>query len=202
MEPEKSINIEGGIEYGRNINQILTFDIHAAIYQNKVKDQIKWLPGASVWTPQNISEVLSRGLEIETSFSDMKSIHRIVFNYRYGISEKHQVEFTGDNTAGNQLPYLPREQWNLKAKSGWRSMRFGINYSGVSFRYKTIQNEADQILPTYSVFDSWIGIDINLNKYKIRLSMSIENLFNKDYEVMDGYPMPPRNYTFRISSHY
>ena len=202
LDSEKSINAEAGFEYGHNIKRILVFNVHVAVYQNRVEDQIKWLQNGSIWIPKNISEVLSRGVELETSVSDLKNLHQLSFNYHYGISKKRKAEFDGDNTIENQLPFLPREQFHIHTQSGWRNLRFGLKYSSVSFRYKTIENEADQILPAISVFDSWVGFEFNLKNHKIKLSMSVENLFNKKYEVMDGYPMPTRNYTLTFSSHY
>ena len=76
----------------------------------------------------------------------------------------------------------------------------GINYSHVSFRYKTIDNKADQILPSYQTVDTWAGFEFKLNKNNIRIFLAAENLFNEDFQLVDGYPMPWRNYTLTLSS--
>jgi iron complex outermembrane receptor protein len=202
LNVEKSVNLETGIEFNKSFGRVVQFEVHTALYQNKVKDQIKWLPDGSIWSPQNISQVLSRGIEMETVISDIKKLHIVKFNYRYGNSEKQKAEFDGDETVGKQLPFLPREQWYLDTQSGWRSLRFGFTYSDVSFRYKTIQNESDQILSSYSVLDFWIGHEFSLDKNRLNLSLAIKNLLNENYQVMDGYPMPWRNYTLTLSTEY
>jgi vitamin B12 transporter len=203
LDPEKSLNLETGIEFENHANRYLFYNFRVALFQNAVKDQIKWLPDDNIiWSPRNISEVLSKGLECEVSISDPADIHRFSFNYRYGISEKYKAEFDGDETVGNQLPFLPREQYNLMTRTGWNFLRFGINYSHVSFRYKTIENESDQILPSCSIAGTWTGFEFDLWKNKIRISLAVENLFNQDYQVMDGYPMPGRNYTLTLSGEY
>ena len=202
LHPEESLNFETGAEFKNNISRYLLYNIQIALYENRVDDQIKWLPDGSVWTPQNISEVLSKGLELDASLSDLADNHVISFNYRYGISEKRKAEVEGDETIGNQLPFLPREQVNVNARTIWRHLKFGVDFSHISFRYKTIQNEAGQILPAYSLFNAWTGFDFNLDKNKISLALAISNLFDTNYEVMNGYPMPGRNYTLTLSSEF
>ena len=203
LNPEKSLNFETGIEIKSHTSRYLFYNFRTALYQNTVKDQIKWLPdNGSIWTPQNISEVLSRGIELEVSIHDVGDIQMFSCNYRYSLSEKYKAEFEGDGTVGNQLPYLPREQFNLAGRTGWRFLRMGINYSNVSFRYKTIENESDQILSSYQTVDTWGGFEFDFNKNKVRVSLAIENLFDENYQVMDGYPMPWRNYTLTLSSEY
>lgn len=202
LNPEESLNIETGLEIGNNISRYHNYSFHAALYHNKVKDQIKWLPDGAIWSPQNISEVLSKGIELEASVNDLAKIHKLSCNYRYSISEKCKAEVDEDETVGNQLPFLPREQFNLIARTGWRFLRLGFNYSYVSFRYKTIQNDANQVLPSNFTLDTWTGFEFDVSKHKLRISLTIENLFDENYQVMDGYPMPWRNYTLTLSSEY
>ncbi|MEJ2544993.1 MAG: TonB-dependent receptor, partial [Calditrichaceae bacterium] len=107
LHPEKSLNFETGFEIKSHTSPYLFYNFQTALYQNIVKDQIKWLPdNSSIWTPQNIREVLSRGIELEVSLYDAGDIHKLSCNYRYSISEKHKAESNDDETAGNQLPYL------------------------------------------------------------------------------------------------
>mgnify|MGYP006310108299 CR=1 FL=1 len=41
----------------------------------------------------------------------------------------------------------------------------------------------------------------NLND-KTSLSVEIKNLFDRDYEVVDGYPMPGRNFMVNLSTNF
>lgn len=202
LNAEKSFNTEMGFEYAKALRQQINFTFNTYAYLNKVHDQIKWLPQAAYWTPQNIAQVTSQGIELESTVSDLRNIHQIAFNYRYGIAEKSKAEFPGDLSVGNQLPYLPREQWNLKVRSGFWLINYGFRLEGMSFRYTNIQNDVKQILPAHYTAGLWLALHLEVLKQRIMVSGKIENLFNNKYETIQGYPMPPRNYSLSLAISY
>ena len=52
-----------------------------------------------------------------------------------------------------------------------------------------------------SYFISDLKIIRNVND-DTELKISINNLFDKDYEVVDGYPMPGRNFMVNLSTKF
>lgn len=198
LRPEQSLNIESGVQYKIEFDVTLV-SVNAGIYQNRVTDQIKWLPENGLWKPFNILEVDSRGIEIEGSVGHKNGLHRLWFNYRYGLAKKTAEEFDGDATMGNRLPLIPAEQWSAGLQSGWRNLSAGAQVSGTGFRYKTIQNDAQQILPSHQVWRFWSSVHFNVAGQKAAFSVSVENLLDTRYEVMPGYPMPPRNFRLGLS---
>ena len=193
LKSESALNSELGAQYRKSIYGAL-MDIAATVYRNRVENQIKWLPQNNVWRPQNILEVLSRGFELDGSLSDRKEIHKIGFSYNRQRVKKAAPEFNGDPTEGNLLPFIPGEQWRVHAQSGFGEFRAGVAVNAMSFRYKSIQNEADQVLAGHSIWRLWAGYHLKIWKHYLGLTASVENLFDADYQVMPGYPMPPRNY--------
>lgn len=199
LNPEKSYNGEVGFEYDYALFDRIRMIFNIYAYQNRVSNQIKWLPAGTYWTPQNIVKVISQGMEFETTLSDLNNRHQIFFNYKYGIAEKDAAEFIGDETVGNQLPNIPREQWNINLQTTWFFSQWGLQVSGISFRYNTIQNEPNQILPAYYAAAIWGSINYEFYEQQFTISGKVDNLLNTHYEVIKGYPMPPRNYSVSLS---
>jgi len=202
LSPEKSYNAEVGIEYDYALLDRVRMKFNVYAYQNRISNQIKWLPGGTYWTPQNIVKVISQGMEFESVVSDLDSRQQISFNYKYGIAEKDRAEFAGDATVGNQLPNIPREQWNMNLQTTWLFSQFGFQISGMSFRYNTIQNEPNQILPAHYSATVWGALNYEIYQQQFTISGRVDNLLNKNYEVIRGYPMPPRNYSIALSISY
>ncbi len=198
LKPEQSLNLESGARY-KTVFDSIAVTLNGGLYRNRVSDQIKWLPEAGLWKPSNILEVDSRGGELESSVAHINGVHRLWFNYRYGLAKKTAAEFKGDNTNGNRLQLIPAEQWSAGVQSGWKNLRAGLQGAGTGFRYKTMQNDADQILPSFAVWRVWASVHFRVAGQKGALSASVENLLDKRYEVIPGYPMPPRNFRLGLS---
>jgi len=197
LEVEKSLNNEAGIRY-HSSGKFLQWNIFAGVFMNRVQNQIQWLPKGTLWEPENIAAVFSRGLEWEIHLCHVNQIHQMSINYTYGRSEKDKATITGDHTVGHQLPFLPREQWTVILQSGFDKFRFGLQSSHSSFRYASLENEAQDILPSFTTASFWVHMYLKFFRQKVMLGIATNNLFNKQYEIVKGYPMPPRNYSFSL----
>ncbi len=197
LAPEFSDNAEFGYQIVRRIYAAL-LSANASVFLNRVHDQIKWLPEGALWRPVNIAEVQSRGLEFRTSLEHLEGWYRLHFNYTYGRSEKQKAEFPGDQTVGNQLPYLPREVIRLRAEFRLFGWRLGVQAVRESFRYLTIQNSPDQILPAFHLLTAWLTHAYQTKHWRVRGGVTVNNLLDTRYQTLPGYPMPPRTVTVGI----
>jgi outer membrane receptor for ferrienterochelin and colicins len=112
------------------------------------------------------------------------------FNYTYLDSQDNN----GDRIAGN--PYH-NAKISLKYKKDEKT--FFVSGKLIS---DNIDGFSGTEMPSYFVVDSSINVPINIINQKIDLLFSINNLFNKDYEVVDGYPMPGRNFMVNLSTKF
>ncbi len=198
LRPEQSINWEAGMSYENLLADVLHLKANAAYFTNKVTNLIKWLPANRIWRPQNIGEVLSNGLELDVIFGSADNRHALQVKYTRGSSRKNKAEFAGDQTVGNQLPYLPEELVTFSLRSALASFSAGMEGSYMSFRYKTLQNDVRQVMPSVTVWRLWFSYNMTLLKQQLSLLFKIENIFDIDYQVIAGYPMPPRQYGVRL----
>ncbi len=192
LKPEFSKNFESGLRQMLTVSRWLgQFEISA--YQNIVQDQIRWLPGSSgYWTPKNISRVRSRGLEFSFQWAHVSGKHKIRFSYTFGRAIKQKAETANDLTAGNQIPFLPQEQWGLFAQTGWRRWRTGMLLRHTGFRYTDFSNDSNSILPSFTTGRIWLQGKMLLGKTAIVPEVIIENILNQSYQVLKGFPMPGR----------
>ena len=195
LNAERSINYEFGADYQQTFTSYIV-SLNSSFYMNDVSQQIKWLPGDLYWQPQNIASVLSKGFEVQAEAQDINRIHKISFSYSYGSAVKNSREFSGDNTMGNQLPFIPKEKWALNVGSGLWKFHYGLRAAWNSFRYTTMENK--DFLPSYYLFDIYTAMRISLWRQQIEISFTLNNFLDTPYEVMNGYPMPPRNYQLSL----
>lgn len=194
LHAEKSNNYEVGAEYHKSIG-LIQFSLLADAYWIRVRDQIHWAPDENgVWLPQNFMEVYSRGIELEASIGHINGVHEFKFGYSKGHSAKDKAEYPGDPSVGKQLPNLPEEQWQASLKSGWWKFRGGLHLAQTGQR----RDDMGRKLSKHLIVDLWTAMQLDVLRQHISFGFSVGNLFDKKYEVISGYPMPPRNYSMTL----
>ncbi|PTV98025.1 outer membrane receptor for ferrienterochelin and colicins [Halanaerobium saccharolyticum] len=135
---------------------------------------------------ENIDEAEIKGIELLTSrkIDDNWSVD---FAYTY-------LEARDDSVDGQSLN-MPYNQIALNTKYSGKNYKVVLDnrYVGETNSYggETVE----------SYFLSDLRLSTNLSKNK-ELSVEINNLFDKDYEVVDGYPMPGRNFMVNLSTNF
>jgi outer membrane receptor for ferrienterochelin and colicins len=84
----------------------------------------------------------------------------------------------------------------------YHNLNLGLNYNteeiSGSLNGKLVAGRSDD-LPSYFI------VDVKLNKKikkDIELSLELNNLFDKGYQINNGYPMPERNYILKVSTKF
>lgn len=199
LKPEASVNWEFGLRNNLAWKQWL-FQGQWSLFQNRVKNQIKWLPSASgYWQPFNIAGIKSRGLEVELSASDLKERLKIALNYHYMKTIKNKAEFPGDETVGQQVPFLPREKLTFQLQLNQKAAMGSFNLQYMSFRYTDFSNNPHLILPGFVEASLALTYGLTWKTLSLRPGLQIENLFNKHYSVLPGYPLPGRYFNLNLN---
>lgn len=195
LKAEKGISYDATLTFTPRVNGLLYFKVDATYYAMSIDNWIIWLPNPNTWywSPTNVLNVLSHGLELLTEcnllLNDWKG--KIGINYAYANSTNRQKRFAEDNSYKKQLPYIPRHKANIRLALDYRRAFFSyqMNYTGI--RYTT----EDQSYQTaaYWVHDTEIGYCFTLAKYSLTPKIRANNLLNTYYESTEYYPMPLRN---------
>jgi outer membrane cobalamin receptor len=187
------------VAFGEHHLDVTLFDV-------SMRDRIIWVAaGSGIVTPKNLRDVRSRGLELAYVFSSGGAALSV--QYTRSRSEKTSADYDGDPNINVQLPYLPQEMAGARGsylfdvRSGvLESIECSGGFTFVGHRFVTEDN--GPFLPGYRVFHAGAGVRLQLGHWRARVSGEVGNLLNASYEVMPGYPMPPRNARVRFDVSY
>lgn len=176
LRPERSIEFEIGWDqsFDKKVKTKTT------AFRRDVKDLITWQPDTSLkYVPINMGKARINGIEFEGEINLYK-FFSIDLNYTYLNPE--------DRITGEKIRNLPRHQLNTSLRT---SYPFGL---GLSLDGRYTKNYVRAGDPSgYFVMDGKITQKMVLSsRLKGNAFIGIRNIFDKKYETVKGYPMPPR----------
>ena len=199
LRPEHSTGYEAGFGWSGRWWAEHHLDITGFV--TAMKDRIVWIPatGGNV-TPRNLRSVDARGLEVQ--YVMIADGIRFDLNYTRQRTLKMSEDYPGDPNTHVPVIYAPEEtagmqcMWSCVPGVRWISaVDVSGTYAFVGHRY--ITEDAHDFLPAYQVLGAGVGMHLDLGQIRTHVKLQVENLLDASYEVMAGYPMPPR--TLRVS---
>ncbi len=180
LKPESSTEYEGGVEQPFGKGNSVKF----TAFERKVKDLIQWESGPAptyIYSPVNIGKARITGYEAETKFTLLEQFIWAL-NYTY-LNPR-------DEDTGSYIPNVPAEQLKsyvnltLPTKTNlYVEGRYVRNY---------VQTASTNPSQHYTVADAKISQPVPLGRNVTgEIFAGIKNMFNRQYEVVAGYPMPP-----------
>jgi iron complex outermembrane receptor protein len=159
-----------------------------------VRDMIQWQPGeSSYFTPRNIQNVNSSGIETSMIINYTSHSHSLRFNTGYSLTRS--VESNKDKWmqfSGPQLIYVPEHKFNAGLRLLFKS--FYSTWLSCFTGRRFITPDNSQYLPGYVLNDFVAGYKAGSESKAIDLNFKIENIFNVNYQAMAYYPMPGTSY--------
>lgn len=209
LKPEKSVGFDAGVYY----DFIFFTDnkIEVSYFNTSTTDRIIWTPDNSgVWRPLNIGRVNSNGFDLSfaSKIELLKAISTgFTLNYNNAKSIKKSEDFPGDPGFNKQLIDIPQEytkasySFEFSPQSAvLKLISFNVFYTFTGKRFMDFENT--RFIPYYDLLDANIMLNLRIFETLTTFKFSVNNITNKDYEVISGYPMPLRNYNFQIGIKY
>lgn len=202
LKPESSLNFDAGMIFGfelfsKNILEITYTNIEA-------KDKIVWSPNSNgLWSPKNIGRSTANifMLEINAGKDLSKNFNATIgFKYSNTRSLKKSVDFTGDPSYDKQIFYVPDQLVKCNIYLKYKESGLNIFYCFTGKRFTDFEN--NNFLPAVDMFELNFCQNLKFDKFNTLLKLEVNNLFNKDYQIISGYPMPLRNYKINLSFEY
>ena len=177
-------------------NKEMGFDVNfrymqfsATAYNLDISDMIVWQQMESGnWTPNNIKQVWSRGLEAKAEFKIRKM--SVLGNYSFTRSTNELSTNMLDDTVGEQLRYVPLHKGNISFSFINDNLQYSLNTSYTGQVITTYSSLNNKTLDSFFISD--ISIKYTLEKLPITLIGKVKNLLDKSYTTYQNYPNPGR----------
>lgn len=199
LKPEKANVFDLQLAHQLRIDD---FELENSItaYYSFIDDWIQWRPTSyRYWIPENIAKVHARGLELHHTSSFHKGDFNFSFamNHAYTVTTDESAVARLELTSGKQLIYIPRFHGNalMNVKKKSISLYYQFEYTGSRFTNFNNSDAHYSKLPAYSLHHAGIGTSV-FNKFDIQFS--VQNIYNKTYQVVMWRPMPGRHFLLRM----
>ena len=173
LKPEKSSSWEGGFDLGYKSG----IQLSATYFDNKLKNLIDWEPGTDfIWRPTNVTSAEINGVELKTLVPLTRSLK---FDFGYTCMDPKDVDqnkfliYRAKNKCDTGLT-LEYEKWNVRF--------YGEE---LGRRYTDTANDSFLKKNFTASLDASYKVNNNLTTF-----VSIDNIFNRSYQLVLGYPMP------------
>ncbi|HUJ18167.1 MAG TPA: TonB-dependent receptor [Nitrospirota bacterium] len=188
LQPETSKEYEAGIEqpFGKRYSVKFTY------FRRLVDNLINWQvdPSTFIYSPVNISRARIEGSESEVKIAPFESF-TWALNYTYTKAVTDQL--TSSYIAG--IPAAQAKSYVNVTLPGKTNLFIDGRYVR-NYTYPGIPNPTQE----YTVADAKLSQPVELGqKVKAEIYAGVKNMFNREYQVNAGYPMPGREWFGGVS---
>jgi len=178
LKPEESFSYDAGIQQQLGAKSML----EVSLFQSHMKNLIAWYDddGKGIYTAQNINDARLQGLETELSVQFTEEISGAL-NYTLLDARDTSGKYDGEtltyrpkNKVGGRLGY--QSKWGLKL-----SVNADYTDSVYTDRANMKQLGGFLILGAYASQTIYKGVELFARG---------DNILNKQYQLLNGYPMP------------
>lgn len=185
-------------------------DLRVSPYYNRVSNKIVAIPTLSQfrWTMLNVGLVDITGADVKASAAWHSGPWWASGTLRYSFQQALDHSTPGSQTWGNQIPYIPHHSGSVALGLGWKDLSFSWDSSFTGARWSRTANTPDYYLAPwrlssaavqYTLHFSERGVHRSAAGRSLLLGVTIDNVFNTPYQVVQGYPMPGFNAQFSVS---
>ncbi len=196
--PEQGFTSELGLKWTIKLNKNTLYHLEINGYNKRINNWIIWLPNTNFWSPMNLMNVHSYGLESNHKIHWAKDNWKIQFNLNtnYNIAHNTTSKTPNDASLFKQLIYTPIYNFNggLLIQYKKISVQYRQNYIG----YTYTSSDHSNYLPPYSVGNLSFQYAKEYTKINTNYFFQITNIWNENYQVVQNRPMPLQQFYIGI----
>lgn len=191
--PEESENREGGYRLGLAALGQLGWE--QTFFHNDLKNLIVWQRSFDGrYVPQNVSQAKIFGREEKAGWK-LPIILELEFNHTQ-TEPLNEEDFVLHQ--GKQLVFRPRHVYNARITAVWGVASLNLNGRWVGKRFTRAENT--KYLPPYETYDAQFSLSPKFWKTKWNLTLAVENLTDRRYEILELFPMPGRSFKLSLEA--
>lgn len=183
--PEYSLSKEVGLKFSYLNNMF----IYCNYFDKDIDNLIVWEKKSNgKYMPENVNSAGISGFEFGINITLLDNFLEISSS----LDLLNPINYTGKNaTDGKIIIYKPESLFNSNLKVNYESYSFSINpkYTGEMFLNATNSIDIDPFWIINTSFD----FHIIFKKVEYSIVINGNNIFDEQYQVIYGYPMPGRS---------
>lgn len=195
LRPERALQANLGTTYSARFcsHQLM---LSADGYYNAVRDKITAVPTLWVWHMRNLGRVNMAGIDLAAHYQSAPLTRWLRLSASANYSYQWAVDVT-DPAAKNyrhQIPYTPRHTGSahLSLLTPWLTLTYQLTAAGE--RYSLAQNLPAYRMAPYADHSLSLNHTFNLRRSALHVSAEALNLAGHNYEIIQYYPMPGRQW--------
>ena len=198
LRPERAWTLDGGAVLPLRLGAA-TAEVEATAFTSAVRDQIVWRPGAGgAWRPGNVGRVRSAGWE-----GSLRAAAPLGLGAALGLDLVVTRTAARDQTNpestsyGQPLLYVPERQAKMAVTVGGAALALDLEAVHTGRRFTASDGSASLSPVTIAA----VGLRSRLwsGRGGVGLAVRLENATDHRYQIVRGYPMPPRHLSFRLT---
>jgi len=202
LNPEKGWGGDASAEWVIMERPANAFRVEAIVnaYFQHVDNWIQWVLRDSL-TPAEYKKVHASGIESVINYSFRTAMIRVKGFLCYSYNRSVIADTYDHNTlfTGNQLMYIPRHSGKASLNADYRGFMLGANAMITGSRETVETGDESLQLDPFGIVNMILGMNRNIAGVDLGLYCRVNNLFNKNYEVIRSFPMPGRSLLFTIT---
>ena len=199
MQAENGWSEEASIEHlfaAKNIS----WELSATAFNRTIDNWIIWLPNDfGIWSPENVLQVWSRGLEYKGKINIRKQKFNFQLSglYNYVLSTNEKAATASDASLGKQLIYVPIQNAQGNVTISYKGT--ALSYTQVYTGYRYTLSDNTKYLKPYTIANVSLSQTFSLSTSKIKVFAQLNNVWQETYQVLAYRAMPLFNYQVGLS---
>lgn len=203
LKPENVKSYNLGFTLNHTSSGIINnVEFSADAFINDVTDKIVAVPRQNLfqWTMLNIGKAEIKGIDNGLRLR-FKRINSLDINLMASYSFQQAIDKSDKSSSlyNTQLPYVPIHSGSAGILLTMKKLSVGYNLLFSGNRYRLGTPSRENLVEGFGIQDIFLGYSLTVKRAESKIQFSINNIANKNYEVVRYYPMPGINFRLRLT---
>lgn len=194
LKPEDTRQYNVGTTYEKMFSGLALQRVEAQLdaYYIEVSDKIVAVPTSNQfrWTMMNLGYVEIKGIDASLQTNWRFGELGIASRLGYAYQRAQDYSDRRDPYYGDQIAYIPKHSGSLVLNADWKKWELNYSFIYTGERYDQRANIPENYVPEWYTSDLSISHSLRWGNVVPKLTVEVNNLFNQQFEVVKGYPMP------------
>lgn len=189
LQPERSLGQELSAKWTAE-NKAGSWQWETTGFHRLVDQWILWLPINNLWTPENVQQVRTYGLENTLTWHKQWGNLQIDWLGRYDYVRSEPITTSIAGAEGQQLIYTPIHQALTRLQAAWKGLQISYGHRYTSKRFTTHTNS--HALPAFHLGFATLSYEKPWQQHTWLVQVRVDNCWNTSYDIFMGRRMPNR----------